>query len=71
MGKEIGKQEGLQEGQVRLIIRLLERRLGVIDPDTQTRISELSIAQLENLGEALLDFSTSADLIAWLADDNN
>ncbi|MCP2731067.1 Rpn family recombination-promoting nuclease/putative transposase [Limnofasciculus baicalensis] len=65
-----GKEEGLQEGQVRLIIRQLERRLGAIDPDTQTRISELSIEQLENLGEALLDFSTSADLIAWLPDGN-
>jgi hypothetical protein len=30
------------------------------------RITGLSIEQLENLGEALLDFSSVADLEAWL-----
>jgi hypothetical protein len=31
-----------------------------------TRIKGLSIEQLENLGEALLDFSSVADLETWL-----
>ncbi|MBW4493654.1 MAG: DUF4351 domain-containing protein [Oscillatoria princeps RMCB-10] len=31
----------------------------------QQRIQALSIPQLEELGEALLDFSTLADLVAW------
>jgi hypothetical protein len=32
----------------------------------KARIDTLSIAQLEDLGEALLDFSQSADLETWL-----
>jgi Domain of unknown function (DUF4351) len=31
----------------------------------QERIDNLSIAQLEELGEALLDFTTIEDLEAW------
>ena len=65
-GIEEGLQQGLQQGQVGLILRLLERRLGTISPDIQSRIRQLSLEQLENLGEAVLDFTTAADLTAWL-----
>lgn len=61
-----GIEEGRQQGQVRLILRQLERRLGAISPDIQTRIRQLSPEQLENLGEAVIDFTIAADLIAWL-----
>jgi Domain of unknown function (DUF4351) len=30
------------------------------------RVETLSLEQLENLGEALLDFTSMADLQAWL-----
>ena len=33
---------------------------------TLEQINALSIAQLESLGEALLDFSSIADLTTWL-----
>lgn len=56
-----------------MILRLLTRRLGalaelneVITPEVQAQIQQLSIAQLEDLGEALLDFSATTDLAAWL-----
>ena len=64
--RERAKQEGWEEGEQRLVIRLLNRRLGEIDASLIERVQGLSIEQLENLGEALLDFSSVADLSAWL-----
>ncbi|MFN6484127.1 MULTISPECIES: DUF4351 domain-containing protein [unclassified Nostoc] len=63
--KQEGRQEGRQEGEQHLIIRLLNRRVGEINESLIERIKGLSIEQLENLGEALLDFSNVADLEAW------
>ncbi|MBD2386310.1 DUF4351 domain-containing protein [Cylindrospermum sp. FACHB-282] len=61
-----GEQRGKQQGEVTLVLRLLNRRVGVIGSDVEQRINGLSTNQLENLAEALLDFSTQADLISWL-----
>lgn len=61
-----GEQRGRQQGEATLVLRLLNRRVGVIDSDVEQRINGLSTNQLENLAEALLDFSTQADLISWL-----
>jgi len=66
LGREEGRQEGRQEGQVGLIMRLLSRRLGQINPDIESRIRQLPIDKLENLAEAMLDFSNAEDLTAWL-----
>ena len=65
-GRQEGKQEGQQEGEQRLVIRLLHRRLSEIDASLIERVQGLSIEQLENLGESLLDFSVVADLATWL-----
>ncbi|MDM3855218.1 MAG: DUF4351 domain-containing protein, partial [Aphanizomenon gracile PMC649.10] len=65
-GRQEGRQEGKQEGEKNLILRLLHRRIGEIDALLIERITGLSVEQLENLGEALLDFSSVADLEAWL-----
>ncbi|MDB9375116.1 DUF4351 domain-containing protein [Nodularia sphaerocarpa] len=64
--REQAKEEGRQEGEKNLIMRLLTRRIGEIDASLIQRIRGLSIEQLENLGEALLDFSSVADLEVWL-----
>ncbi|HEY9801554.1 MAG TPA: DUF4351 domain-containing protein [Leptolyngbyaceae cyanobacterium] len=64
--KQEGRLEGRQEGEQNIIIRQLNRRIGNIDESFIERIKGLSIEQLENLGEALLDFSTVADLETWL-----
>ncbi|MEG4986669.1 Rpn family recombination-promoting nuclease/putative transposase [Microcoleus sp. BR0-C5] len=66
IGTEKGREEGIKTGQIALIIRLLERRVGAVTPEVQTQIGELSIDQLENLGEALLNFNDISDLTAWL-----
>jgi predicted transposase/invertase (TIGR01784 family) len=63
--------KGRQEGQQELIMRLLVRRFGTVEPEIQTRIRRLSIDQLENLGEAILDFTSTSDLITWLQVHNN
>ena len=59
-------QKGQQRGEVALLLRMLTRKFGAIAPELQTKIQQLSIPQLEDLGEALLDFSSGNDLIAWL-----
>src|SRR4028119_281058 len=63
--------KGRQEGKQELIRRLLVRRFGTVEPEIQTRIRRLSIDQLENLGEAILDFTSASDLITWLQVHNN
>jgi len=68
-GLQQGRQQGLEQGrqhEALLVLRQLTRRLGEIEPDVRARIETLSLTQLEELGEALLDFSTTADLDAWL-----
>lgn len=62
-------QECLEQGkssEITLIIRQINRRLGGIRKELQERLNQLSFAQLEDLGEALLDFQTESDLRLWL-----
>jgi hypothetical protein len=67
---EEGLNQGLQRGKleeaIALIWRLLQRRIGEITPELRSRIGQLSLTQLEDLGEALLDFSSQVDLVTWL-----
>ena len=58
--------EGLQEGEANLVLRLLNRRIGSISPELSPKIRNLDLEQLENLGEALLDFQSLQDLEQWL-----
>jgi predicted transposase/invertase (TIGR01784 family) len=64
--RESGKAQGRREEAVSLILRLLNRRLGEISSTLSQQIRELSLEQLETLGEALLDFTSLTDLTAWL-----
>ena len=61
-----GEQRGLQKGEVAVILRLLTRRFGAIEPEIEQQIRALSITQLEELAEALLDFSSPSDLVNYL-----
>ncbi len=65
-GKAEGKAEGVKEGEISVLLRQLKRRLGQIEAEDENRINQLSVEQLEALGEALLDFSNRDDLLAWL-----
>lgn len=69
-------EEGRLEGEARgraaeaaaMAIRQLNRRCGALSEASTARIQGLPLAQLEALTEALLDFSGSDDLTAWLTD---
>ncbi|MDZ7957079.1 MAG: DUF4351 domain-containing protein [Aulosira sp. DedQUE10] len=63
---EEGIQQGLQQGELKIIQRLLTRRIGEINPELQEQLRGLSLTQLEDLAEVLLDFSSEGDLVAWL-----
>lgn len=63
------RDEVRQKQTLEVVIRLLRRRIGNLSPQLSERISQLSIEQLENLAEALLDFSTQGDLVVWLQDN--
>jgi len=65
-GRKQGLQQGLRQGETELVLRQLRRRLKRLEGETEARIRELALAQIESLAEALLDFQTSADLEKWL-----
>jgi Domain of unknown function (DUF4351) len=65
-GIEKGLEQGMIQGERSLILRQLTRRIGTLAPTIETRIRSLSLTQLEELGEALLDFSQPSDLEGWL-----
>ncbi|MFN6513125.1 MAG: Rpn family recombination-promoting nuclease/putative transposase [Nostoc sp. CreGUA01] len=63
------KEEGLEEGReatANIIIRLLTKRLGELPQEVRSLVAGLPLQLLEELGEALLDFTSVADLQAWL-----
>lgn len=68
---EVGRQEGLQAGllagEADLILRQLTRKYGTLTPEVNQQIKALTIAELGDLGEALLDFVEMSDLEAWLS----
>ncbi|NHC34602.1 Rpn family recombination-promoting nuclease/putative transposase [Scytonema millei] len=63
---EEGEQRGRRAEGQSLVLRLLTRRVGELPQEVRQRIESLPLEQLENLGEALLDFTSMADLQAWL-----
>jgi len=58
--------EGVQLGEVKLLIRQLSRRFGKLSLSQQEQIAALPQEELEQLGEALLDWQSPADLPDWL-----
>jgi len=57
----------IDDGKEQLIVRQISRRMGEVDSSVSDRIARLTPAQLDDLGEALLDFTNVADLDRWLA----
>ena len=65
-GVEQGLQQGREQGEINLVLRLLTRRFGPLAPAIETQIRNLSLEQLENLADALLDFQNEIELQRWL-----
>ena len=63
---EIAREQVTKTAQLSLILRQLVRRLGTIQPETENCIRQLGVEQLEELGDAVLDFNKPSDLTAWL-----
>ena len=67
MGRVQGITQGITQGKEALVVRLLRRRIGAVSAEVKARLERLSAEQLDDLGEALLDFTAPADLDRWLA----
>ena len=65
-GEIRGKIQGKTEEAFSLIQRLLTKKLGNINPDLMTTISQLNLDSLETLAEDLIDFTSEQDLENWL-----
>ncbi len=65
--RPIWRDEDRQSEARTLILRQLKRRFGPLTSEREARIAALTLERLEDLGEALLDFTSSADLDLWLA----
>jgi predicted transposase YdaD len=65
-GRQDGEQEGRRKEALSMVLRQLNRRLGVLESLVEAQVRGLSLARLEVLGEALLDFNDASDLQDWL-----
>jgi Domain of unknown function (DUF4351) len=69
-GHAVGEATGIERGRVEegksLIIRLLTRKLGELNPESIEQIDRLNLDEIESLGDALLDFDQMEDLFAYL-----
>lgn len=70
-GIERGLQQGIERGEVqqalKVFMRLLSKKFGTpLDRSLENQIRQLTLPQLEDLTEALLDFNGVEDLQEWL-----
>ncbi|MEW6350771.1 MAG: Rpn family recombination-promoting nuclease/putative transposase [Thermodesulfobacteriota bacterium] len=65
-GIEKGIEKGMKEGAASVTVRLLSRKFGSLDAALEERVRELSLQELEQLGEELLDFPDESALRKWL-----
>ena len=66
-GRQEGLHEGRQEEAANLVLRQLTRKLANLSETMVKRVKKLTIPQLENLGEALLEFTQIGDLETFLS----
>ena len=65
-GEIRGEVRGEEKKALSIVLRQLNRRIGLLDEAREAKVRELSVNQLDDLSEELLDFSVPADLDRWL-----
>jgi len=65
--EERGEARGEARAQQRLIVRQMARHIGEVPPAILSRLETLAPAQLDDLGVALFDLNSYADVEAWFA----
>ncbi|MBL8150158.1 MAG: DUF4351 domain-containing protein [Blastocatellia bacterium] len=67
--ERLAKEEGLKEGlahEQRLILKQLQKRFGSVPTEVEEAVKKLDVDGLESFGEAIFDFNSIDDLLAWL-----
>ena len=70
-GLEEGRKEGRKEEAASLVTRMLTKRFGSLEDSDRSSIATLPLEKLEELSEALLDFSDLSELKDWLKKSSN
>jgi len=65
-GRQQGILKGRQQGEVELVLKQLRRRFGSLAASQEKAVRMLKLSRIEALGEALLEFTSRADLDRWL-----
>ncbi len=65
-GRNEGRSQGRHEGEAELVLKQLARRLGALSAAQEKSIRKLPLTKIEELGEALLEFTSRADFVRWL-----
>jgi hypothetical protein len=60
------KEEGMLEESQQIVSRQLRRRWGELPPRMVAQLQALPVQEVENLAEALWDFTSLADVEKWL-----
>jgi hypothetical protein len=60
-------QKGIDQGEKSLVLRQLEYKFNPWPAEIRSQVESLALAQLDQLGEALLGFNNIEDLNRWLA----
>ena len=61
-GRQEGRQEGEQRGKREILQRLLTRKFGRVPDDLNTKLAQLSLEQLGEIAEAIIDISSLEEL---------
>jgi superfamily II RNA helicase len=59
-----------QRGRIEVLLRQLNRQVGKLTPALEQQLIALSVTQIGDLGEALLNFHNEEDLLLWLSSLN-
>ena len=65
-GEAQGEARNEARGECRMAIRILSRQLGNLSPSLVSQLNNLSLKQIEALGDVMVDFISLEDLTQWL-----